>query len=271
MPELPEVETSVNGIKPWLEGKRIKQICIHNDALRWQIPAELAHNYTHLKITKIARRAKYILIHLDDSQTIIIHLGMSGSLSLLQNNSTLLKHDHFEMIMHDGTRLRYNDPRRFGCILVTKDYQKHRLMVKLGPEPLSSEFDGHYLKQKAKNKTQAVKNFIMDGKIVVGVGNIYASEALYSAGIKPSKSAKKVSLQKYNLLAKAIKTTLAKAIQAGGTTLKDFHNADGKAGYFAQELKVYGKENQPCPHCSAPIVKMIIGQRSSFYCKKCQS
>ena len=270
MPELPEVETSVNGIKPWLEQKEIQQINIYNDSLRWKIPAQLAKNYKNRKIQSITRRAKYILLHLDKKETIIMHLGMSGSVSILQTQQDLLKHDHFEIITTDGTILRYNDPRRFGCILVCDDYKQHKLIKNLGPEPLTAEFDGKYLKNKAKNKTQAVKNFIMDGKIVVGVGNIYASEALFMAGINPLKSAQKVSLIKYQELAGNIKKVLSKAIQAGGTTLKDFINADGKPGYFAQELLVYGRKDQPCVQCAQAITQITIGQRSSFYCKKCQ-
>jgi formamidopyrimidine-DNA glycosylase len=270
MPELPEVETTVNGIKPWLENKLIAKIAIHNPSLRWQIPANLAQKYLSQKIVRISRRAKYILLHLQSGATIIIHLGMSGSLTVLQGNEPLKKHDHFEMIMDDGTVLRFNDPRRFGCVLDAQDYSQHKLIISLGPEPLHGIFDGKYLKNKAKNKTQAVKNFIMDGKIVVGVGNIYASEALFMAKIHPNKAAGKVSLAQYKILATAIKEVLSKAIKAGGTTLKDFTNANGKPGYFAQELKVYGRKDQACYNCANPIKQMTIGQRSTFYCSNCQ-
>ncbi|HHL31926.1 MAG TPA: bifunctional DNA-formamidopyrimidine glycosylase/DNA-(apurinic or apyrimidinic site) lyase [Oceanospirillales bacterium] len=270
MPELPEVETTVNGIKPWLENKLIAKIAIHNPALRWQIPANLAQKYRTQKIVRIGRRAKYILLHLQSGATIIIHLGMSGSLTVLQEHEPLKKHDHFEMIMDDGTVLRFNDPRRFGCVLDAQDYSQHKLIIALGPEPLHDIFDGKYLKNKAKNKTQAVKNFIMDGKIVVGVGNIYASEALFRAKIHPNKAAGKVSLTQYKILATAIKEVLSKAIKAGGTTLKDFTNANGNPGYFAQELTVYGRKDQACDNCANPIKQMTIGQRSTFYCSNCQ-
>lgn len=270
MPELPEVETTVNGIRPWLENKNIKQINIYNPSLRWKIPEDLPKKHLSKKITSITRRAKYILLHLESKATIIIHLGMSGSLIINTHDKPLEKHDHFEMIMDDDTVLRYNDPRRFGCVLDTTDYIEHKLLKHLGPEPLTNEFTGKLLKTKAKNKTQAVKNFIMDGKIVVGVGNIYASEALFMAGINPNKKTHKVSQAKFEVLADMIKSVLSKAIQSGGTTLNDFVNAEGKPGYFSQRLKVYGRTGKPCLICSKAITQKTIGQRSTFYCTNCQ-
>ena len=270
MPELPEVETTVNGIKPWLESKSIKKINVYNPSLRWKIPSDLAKKYLNHSIKKIERRAKYILIHLESQATLILHLGMSGSLRILTDPSELQKHDHFELITEDGITLRFNDPRRFGCVLDTKNYLEHKLIKLLGPEPLTEEFDGKYLKAKSKNKTKAVKNFIMDGHVVVGVGNIYASEALFMAGIHPNKQAGKVSLQKYKVLVEKIKIVLSLAIQAGGTTLKDFINSDGKPGYFSQQLQVYARKDQPCITCNQPIKQITIGQRSTFYCSKCQ-
>lgn len=270
MPELPEVETTVNGIKPWIESKSIKSINVYNPSLRWPIPADLAIKYLNHKIKSVSRRAKYILIHLQSDATLILHLGMSGSLTIVNNDQSLAKHDHFEMIMNDGIILRFNDPRRFGCILDSNDYQQHKLIKHLGPEPLTDAFDGQWLKNKAKNKTQAVKNFIMDGKVVVGVGNIYASEALFIAGINPNIQAGKISLIRYNKLVDAIKIVLKQAIIAGGTTLKDFINAEGKPGYFAQQLKVYGRAGNACLNCGTSITQKTIGQRSTFYCTKCQ-
>lgn len=270
MPELPEVETTVNGIKPWLEQKKIKKINVHNSSLRWKIPDELPKIYLSQTITSIARRAKYILIHLESKATIIVHLGMSGSLTIVTNDKELAKHDHFEMIMDDDTVLRYNDPRRFGCVLDTRDYLDHKLIKNLGPEPLTDEFTGKYFKDKSKNKTQAVKNFIMNGKIVVGVGNIYASEVLFFAGINPNKPAGKVTLAKYKVLVEKIKEVLSKAIKAGGTTLNDFVNADGQPGYFSQQLAVYGRTGEPCIACEKEITQRTIGQRSTFYCTNCQ-
>ena len=270
MPELPEVETTVNGIKPWLVNKSIKKINVYNPSLRWPIPKDLSNNCLTQKITSITRRAKYILIHLESGATLLLHLGMSGSLIIVNDSTPLAKHDHFEMEMNDGTILRFNDPRRFGCVLDTMDYHNHKLIKDLGPEPLDVDFDGQYLKQKSLNKTQAIKNFIMDGHIVVGVGNIYACESLFMAGIHPNKPAGKVSLNKYTVLANTIKHVLSLAIQAGGTTLKDFINAEGKPGYFAQDLKVYGRKEKPCINCGKKILQKTIGQRSSFYCGHCQ-
>lgn len=270
MPELPEVETTVNGIKPWLENKKIKKINVYNPSLRWKIPDDLPKKHLSERIVSVTRRAKYILVHLESKATIIIHLGMSGSLVINTNDKPLAKHDHFEMIMDDDTILRYNDPRRFGCVLDAQDVFEHKLLKHLGPEPLTKEFTGKLLKTKAKNKTLAVKNFIMDGKIVVGVGNIYASEALFMAGINPNKSACKVSLPKYQILAETIKQVLSKAIESGGTTLNDFVNAEGKPGYFAQKLKVYGRTGEPCVNCEKPLTQKTIGQRSTFYCTNCQ-
>jgi len=270
MPELPEVETTVNGIKPWLINKQIQKINVYNPSLRWKIPEDLSKKYLSEKITAVSRRAKYILIHLESKATLILHLGMSGSLVIITKDTPLAKHDHFEMIMDDGTTLRYNDPRRFGCVLDSADYINHKLIKNLGPEPLTQDFDGALLKLKSKNKTLAIKNFIMDGKVVVGVGNIYASEALFMAGINPNKSVGKISLIKYQLLAEKIKQVLSNAIQAGGTTLKDFINAEGKPGYFSQELKVYGKTGEPCINCGKNIMQKTIGQRSTFFCNHCQ-
>ncbi|MFK8012364.1 MAG: bifunctional DNA-formamidopyrimidine glycosylase/DNA-(apurinic or apyrimidinic site) lyase [Marinicellaceae bacterium] len=270
MPELPEVETTVKGIKPWLENKIIKKINVYNASLRWPIPKNLKKKHLSKKIISITRRAKYILIHLESDYTLILHLGMSGSLVVINDAMPLAKHDHFELVMDDGTQLRFNDPRRFGCVLDSNDYQNHKLIKKLGPEPLGLEFNGEYLKKKSKNKTQAIKNFIMDGHIVVGVGNIYASESLFRAGIHPNKPAGKVSLAKYQKLAEVIKQVLSLAIQAGGTTLKDFINAEGKPGYFSQKLNVYGRKDKPCVNCESKILQKTIGQRSTFYCGSCQ-
>ncbi len=270
MPELPEVETTVNGIKPWLENKRIKKINIYNSSLRWKIPDDLAKKYLAEKIKSITRRAKYIIIQLESQASILIHLGMSGSLTIVTGSRQRAKHDHFEMILADNTILRYNDPRRFGCVLDSQDYLNHKLIKNLGPEPLSDDFNGGVLKEKAKNKTQPIKNFIMDAKIVVGVGNIYASEVLFLAGINPNKPAGKISLNKYVIIAEQIKQVLSEAIKAGGTTLNDFVNADGKPGYFSQQLNVYGRTKLPCVNCDNIIKQKKIGQRSTFYCTNCQ-
>lgn len=270
MPELPEVETTVKGIKEWLENKSINKINVYNSSLRWKIPDHIPERYLSQSIIAVRRRAKYILIDLECQSTLMIHLGMSGSLVVLTENQPLKKHDHFEIIMDDGTVLRYNDPRRFGCVLDSQNIEQHKLIKNLGPEPLDDTFNGALLKSLSANKTLAVKNFIMDGKIVVGVGNIYASEALHMAKIHPARAANKVSLKRYKNLSDAIKAVLTKAINAGGTTLKDFINAEGKPGYFAQKLQVYGRKGENCFQCETEIKQMTIGQRSTFYCPTCQ-
>ena len=200
-----------------------------------------------------------------------MHLGMSGVIRVVEADATLLKHDHFELVLSNGRALRLNDPRRFGCVLLAgENPDKHRLLNKLGPEPLTPEFDGTWLKTNAKNKQQAVKNFIMNNHIVVGVGNIYAAESLFLSGINPKRSTKNISHARYQLLAENIKLVLSKAIKAGGTTLNDFKNIEGKPGYFKQELLVYGHEGKPCTICGTVIKNIVIGQRASCYCPHCQ-
>jgi len=270
MPELPEVEISCRGIRPHLSGHIIKTILIRQPSLRWPIPADLPSILTGQRIEKIERRAKYILFHCS-SGTLIMHLGMSGSLRILTKEEPPQKHDHVDIIMQNGHYLRYRDPRRFGSILWTdKPVLEHKLLINLGPEPLGSVFNGEYLKKKSKQRRVAVKIFIMNAAIVVGVGNIYASEALFAAGIDPRLNANKVSLQRYNTLAEQIKKILKKAIKAGGTTLRDFKKSDGQPGYFKQKLQVYGKTGDQCPVCESTIKQIKLGQRASFYCGNCQ-
>ncbi|MCF6301482.1 MAG: bifunctional DNA-formamidopyrimidine glycosylase/DNA-(apurinic or apyrimidinic site) lyase, partial [Proteobacteria bacterium] len=244
MPELPEVETTVQGIKPWLENQFIDKISIYNPNLRWPIPDEILLCQGK-KITEVFRRAKYILIKLADEQHLIMHLGMSGSISITQDDSPRKKHDHVEFVLSSGAKLRFNDPRRFGCVLLAdQNYAAHKLMAKLGPEPLDKSFDGIWLKQQAKNRTPAIKNFIMNNHVVVGVGNIYASEALFLAGIRPDKKVNTITLPAFKKLAATIKQVLSEAIKQGGTTLSDFYQVDGKPGYFAQLLNVYDRKGQ---------------------------
>lgn len=270
MPELPEVEITKRGIEPWVLDKTMSQAEVRNSSLRWKVPDDLNQKVKSQKIVSLKRRGKYILAELSNQQNLIIHLGMSGSLRVIKNAQAPEKHDHVIFHLQNGVELRFNDPRRFGCILLTNDIQNHALIKNMGPEPLTTEFNGQYLKSLAKNKTQAVKNFIMDGKVVVGVGNIYACESLFAAGIHPKRAASKVSLQKYEQLVEEIKKVLSQAIESGGTTLRDFVNSEGKPGYFAQQLKVYGRKGEDCFNCQSPIAQITLGQRSSFYCKKCQ-
>lgn len=271
MPELPEVETTLRGVSPWTIGKTIKDIKVHNASLRWPIPSEI-NSLKDLSISHAFRRAKYILFKMSDGQHLMIHLGMSGVIRVVEVGEKLQKHDHFEMVLNNGRILRLNDPRRFGSVLlVGTEPNKHVLLEKLGPEPLTDAFNEQWLKAKSTNRKGAVKNFIMNNQIVVGVGNIYAAESLFLSGIHPNRAAKNISIKRYKLLVENIKKVLANAIEAGGTTLNDFKNAEGKPGYFQQKLFVYGRQGQPCLTCGKSISNLIIGQRASCYCGHCQN
>lgn len=268
MPELPEVETTKRGIEPWLVHQRIERIVVRQSRLRWPVPSEI-HLLAGQEITKLSRRAKYLLIE-TATGTAIWHLGMSGSLRLVDQDSEPNKHDHIDWILSNGKALRYHDPRKFGALLFVPPNEKIKVLAHLGPEPLSDSFTSERLFQRSRNKTQAVKAFIMDSHTVVGVGNIYANESLFNAGIRPQTPAGKISKARYIRLTQEIKTVLAKAIEQGGTTLKDFVGGDGKPGYFAQELQVYGRAGLPCVKCGALLSELKIGQRASVFCKKCQ-
>ncbi len=270
MPELPEVETTCNGIRPFIEQQQITQVIIREAQLRWLIPTEFATQITGLTITSVSRRGKYCLLHTDKG-SIILHLGMSGSLRITDASITAGKHDHVDFIFANQHILRFNDPRKFGSVSwCAGDVFQHKLLVNLGPEPLTADFTAEYLYAKAAKRRKAIKNFIMDGNMVVGVGNIYASEALFKAGIYPLRAAGKVSLAEYHTLVVAIKQILHQAISQGGTTLKDFVNAAGKPGYFSQQLQVYARAGQKCNQCQHPIESLVIGQRMSYFCTKCQ-
>lgn len=268
MPELPEVEVSRMGITPHLANQTIKNIDVRQPQLRWSVPQEI-HRLQGQVIRHIRRRAKYLLIDTDKG-TAIIHLGMSGNLRILDSFIEPNKHDHVDLILTNGKVLRYHDPRRFGAWLWCEVGMEHDVMSHLGPEPLTDDFNAEYLLAKAQNKKMVMKQFIMDNKIVVGVGNIYASESLFSAHIHPKMPAGKLTLSQSKIIVTEIKKVLTRAITQGGTTLKDFNQADGKPGYFAQELQVYGKAGKPCPVCGSVIMEEKIGQRNSFYCEACQ-
>lgn len=269
MPELPEVETTKRGITPYVKQQRIKNVIIRQTSLRWPVPRTLKHILKDQTIKDIQRRAKYLLFETEAGH-LIIHLGMSGSLRMVNNSLAPNKHDHIDIVF-DKKTLRFHDPRRFGAVLWTsKDPFQHKLLNKLGPEPLSDEFSGQHLHQLAKSKKVNIKNFIMNSHIVVGVGNIYASESLFLSGIHPQRAAGRISLQRYESLAKNIKKVLSAAIELGGTTLRDFVREDGKPGYFANKLKVYNQTGKPCPVCKNPIKVRTISQRSSFFCVQCQ-
>ncbi len=270
MPELPEVETTLRGITPSLDQRRIVEIIVRNASLRWPVPAEVKQAAGQA-VAACRRRAKYLLIEMAGGGGLLIHLGMSGSLRVCRADDEVRKHDHVDIVLDSGQCIRFNDPRRFGVFSWWDEPAgRHPLLRELGPEPLSDRFSGAHLHSRSRGRKSAVKNFIMDGKIVVGVGNIYASEALFMAGIHPSRAAGRISATRYDALASAIRDVLDRAIRRGGTTLRDFLNSDGNPGYFAQELLVYDREGLPCFRCETPIRKKVIGQRSSFYCPSCQ-
>jgi formamidopyrimidine-DNA glycosylase len=270
LPELPEVETTRRGIRPALRGHAVTGFVLRERRLRWPVDARLARELPGQRVVDVRRRAKYLLIELERG-TLIAHLGMSGSLRVMPVEAPWLKHDHYELRLDDGRGLRFNDPRRFGSLhWVTDDPLEHPLLADLGPEPLDAGFDGAYLAARARGRKVAVKQFLMDQRIVVGVGNIYASEALFRAGIHPRRAAGRVSGERYARLAKAVKAVLGEAIKQGGTTLRDYVNADGTPGYFRQKLYVYERDGQPCRRCGTPIRKLAQGQRSTYFCPSCQ-
>lgn len=271
MPELPEVETTRLGIEPYIKDQEVKEVIIRNRNLRWPITATLKKDLLNKKIIKIDRRGKYLLFYMANACA-LIHLGMSGSLRIVKSGTKPEKHDHLDILFKSGNILRFHDPRRFGSILLTKrDPLQHKLIKHLGPEPLTENFHGTWLHKRSRKRIQVIKNFIMDSHNVVGVGNIYASESLFIAGINPKQKAGNVSLQRYELLVNAIKEILNRSIKQGGTTLRDFVNSEGKPGYFQQQLNVYGRTGQPCKQCNSTIKEVKLGQRSSFYCSSCQS
>ncbi|MEW5755662.1 MAG: bifunctional DNA-formamidopyrimidine glycosylase/DNA-(apurinic or apyrimidinic site) lyase [Pseudomonadota bacterium] len=270
MPELPEVETARRGIAPHLEGQRIAKVILRHTRLRWPIPPQLKRHLTGNTIRRVGRRAKYLLLE-TDTGTVILHLGMSGSLRALPADTPARKHDHVDLVLENGLCLRLNDPRRFGALLWHEGaIADHPLLARLGPEPLDRSTNGAYLFAQAQGRKTAVKPFLMDNRIMVGVGNIYANEALFMAGLSPRRPAAALTREECDRLCKAIKLILRNAIKQGGTTLRDFVRADGNPGYFTLQLKVYGQGGAPCPRCGAAIKQIRQGQRSSFFCPRCQ-
>jgi len=270
MPELPEVETSRRGISPHILKQTVSDVIIRQKQLRWPIPARLKTELTQQKIDAVERRGKYLLLR-SSAGTVIIHLGMSGSLHIVDTRTAAEKHDHIDICFSNKKILRLRDPRRFGAVLWTKkDPLQHKLIKNLGPEPLDNEFTAEHLYAASRKRRIPVKTFIMNSQVVVGVGNIYASESLFLAGINPKRQAGKISLTAYTKLFNAIQRVLNLAIQQGGTSLRDFTQHDGKPGYFQQTLNVYGRKGLPCPNCKHAIKQIIQQQRSSFYCSICQ-
>jgi len=269
MPELPEVETSRRGIEPYLVGERIDNIVIRERRLRWPIRANVKKNLAGQTVTSVSRRAKYLLINTSNGSA-MIHLGMSGSVYIVDHDTPAGVHEHFDFDLASGKTLRYRDPRRFGSLHWSKNPAQHKLISSLGPEPLGDSFSAEYLWRRSRGRRVNIKQFIMNANIVVGVGNIYASEALFLAGINPHRAAGRVAKYRYEVLADVIRSVLQKAIDAGGTTLRDFYGGDGEPGYFKQELAVYDRDEEPCRKCERPISIVVLGQRSTFYCKNCQ-
>ena len=270
MPELPEVETTVRGILPHIKQQTIARVVVREHRLRWPVTPNIQSILQNQVIDDVLRRAKYLLFK-TASGTLILHLGMSGHLRVLTENARVGKHDHIDIVFFNKKILRFTDPRRFGaCLWVEGDPNHHTLLRHLGVEPLTQNLSGKYLLKCAQNRKIPIKTFIMDNKIVTGIGNIYAAEALFEANIHPKKPARSLSLIQWNKLVKAIKKILKNAIQRGGTTLKDFLNSDGKPGYFSNQLQVYGRANLPCVKCKNTLKSIKLGQRSTVYCIKCQ-
>jgi formamidopyrimidine-DNA glycosylase len=270
VPELPEVETTRRGIEPHVVGRRIARLLVHDHRLRWPVDPELDATLAGSAIRRAGRRAKYLLIE-TDAGTLILHLGMSGSLRVLPASTPRIAHDHVDIELDSGQTLRFNDPRRFGSLLfTTTDPALHPLLQKLAPEPLEPAFDGDYLFRITRRRAVAIKQLIMNSQLVVGVGNIYASEALFRARIRPRRAARSLKREECAKLARAIKATLAMAVKVGGTTLRDYVGADGNPGYFRQKLYVYERAGQPCRVCRKPVRQFTQGQRSTYWCANCQ-
>jgi formamidopyrimidine-DNA glycosylase len=274
MPELPEVETTRRGLAPHLEGRRVLEVTLRRKDLRWPIPNDIRTLLPGQRIDAVRRRAKYLLMD-TAAGTAIWHLGMSGSMRVLPADTPVTTHDHVDLSIEATGRgkprvLRFNDPRRFGCLLWQAPGETHELLRDLGPEPLSEDFDGELLYELSRGRSAPVKAFLMDQKIVVGVGNIYAAEALFAAGVSPLRAAGKVSRERYGAIAEAVRTILRYAIERGGTTLRDFLSPDGAPGYFEQELSAYGRGGEPCPRCGRPMKQAMLAQRATVWCGHCQ-
>lgn len=270
MPELPEVETTRRGIEPHIRGQRIDDVIVRDRRLRWPIPRQIPSALRGLTVQSVSRRAKYLLLD-TESGTIIVHLGMSGSLRIVTPQAPLRPHDHVDMIFANGKALRFRDPRRFGAMLWTRDDPlEHELLKHLGPEPLGNAFSGEHLHEHSRGRRVAVKDFIMNSRVVSGVGNIYANEALFMSGIHPRRPAGRIALPRYLQLADAIRDVLSKAIGMGGTTLRDFTRENGEPGYFRIELAVYDRKGEPCKRCAQPLRLITQGQRATYYCASCQ-
>lgn len=270
MPELPEVETARRGLEPLLLNQRIRGAVLRHRGMRWPVRADLPRLLTGRSIRSVGRRSKYLLLDCE-SGWLILHLGMSGSLRMVPAQAAPGKHDHFDLVLENGQALRLTDPRRFGAVIwEAGEPARHKLLQDLGPEPFDAAFDADWLYQRTRARSAPIKNLLMDSHIVCGVGNIYANESLFGAGIHPARAGGRISLPRYGRLVAVVRETLSRAIAAGGSTLRDFVQADGSPGYFQQQYFVYGREGLPCRVCGTPIKAVRIGQRSAFYCPRCQ-
>jgi formamidopyrimidine-DNA glycosylase len=269
MPELPEVETTRRGLERLIVGRQIESLLVRERRLRWPIARDVGAKLAGRPIASLGRRGKYLLINLPDG-ALLVHLGMSGSLRYLPDAQAPRTHDHFDLLLAGGGCVRFNDPRRFGSMHFTPRPYDHPLLKGLGPEPLGDEFEPEYLWETCRKRRVAIKQHIMNGAIVVGVGNIYANEALFGAGIHPLRSAGRVSRERIEGLVDSIRTVLGAALRSGGTTLRDYVGSDGRPGYFRLSLLVYEREGQPCKQCGSAIRRRVIGQRASYYCVSCQ-
>ena len=269
MPELPEVETTRRGLRPLVVGQTIRSLQVREPRLRWPVEPSLDRRLRNRTVQELSRRAKYLLM-ITDAGTLLVHLGMSGSLRYLPERSEPARHDHFDIQFVSGAMLRFNDPRRFGSVHWSTLPEAHWLLKDLGPEPLGADFSGDYLWRISRGRRIAIKSLLMNGRIVAGLGNIYANEALFRAGIHPTRPAGRVSRKRLERLADAVEEVLREAIQAGGTTLQDFVGGDGEPGYFQLALDAYGRAGEPCVRCERPLKVRTVGQRATYYCANCQ-
>ena len=270
MPELPEVETTRRGVDPHVVGRKIVSLTVHEPRLRWRVADSMPGDVAGQRVHKTGRRAKYLLIELE-SGTLLLHLGMSGSLRVLPAETPRRIHDHFDLLLDSGVTLRFNDPRRFGSLhYTTRNPDEHPLLARLAPEPLDDKFDADYLWRITRKRRVSIKQLLMNSTLVVGVGNIYASEALFRARVRPRRQARNLKRDEVARLARAVRAVLTLAIRVGGTTLRDYVGADGNPGYFRQKLFVYERDGKPCRVCGGPIKHFTQGQRSTYYCPACQ-
>jgi formamidopyrimidine-DNA glycosylase len=270
LPELPEVETTRRGLARYVRKRRIAALAVYEPRLRWPVTHDLPKQVAGQRIVRLGRRAKYLLLGLE-SGTLLLHLGMSGNLRAVPADTPRLTHDHFDLVLDSGLALRFNDPRRFGSLLYTRgEPAEHPLLATLGPEPFATAFDADYLFRITRRRRVAIKQLLMNSRLVVGVGNIYASEALFRARIRPQRQARTLSRADAARLVRGVRAVLNQAIRAGGTTLRDYLGADGAPGYFRQRLYVYERRGKPCRRCGTPVRAMVQGQRSTYYCPSCQ-